>query len=382
MAMKITYGFEILLSDKAHANDKVVREIEILLEDLESGGEILPSDTEIAQWLKYEDGEEWLNVEWEDFESTLNGKIGGKSGFGDKNAEAKLQKIVQSFQDFLREDEAADPGSADEMDEDDDHSYSEDDRVGEHSEDSDIELDQERFASMMRDMLGMSTSKEDEIPTPVNTRSDEGDKSIIEDLISSSRARRRGDEDGGSSDEEVQMFSKTRRSAYQAQQRNSGARKRPDLVASNPLPRAQPGRSSGPRIEELPNSSDEEEGKKEWVDEDEEDMAAVIAAMEQELRSSGALSLDDNLGPSGKRAVKAHRSHNDKDDDKNHPDADDEQDSQEDGEEIDIDYNLAKNILESFKSQAGLAGPAGNILGLMGMGSLPRDEGGEDDEVG
>lgn len=118
------------------------------------------------------------------------------------------------------------------------------------------------------------------------------------------------------------------------------------------------------------------------MDEDEEDMAAVIAAMEQELRSSGALSLDDNLGPSGKRAVKAHRSHNDKDDDKNHPDADDEQDSQEDGEEIDIDYNLAKNILESFKSQAGLAGPAGNILGLMGMGSLPRDEGGEDDEVG
>ncbi|KAI1003868.1 hypothetical protein K3495_g4341 [Podosphaera aphanis] len=42
-------------------------------------------------------------------------------------------------------------------------------------------------------------------------------------------------------------------------------------------------------------------------------------------------------------------------------------------EEVNIDYNLAKNLLESFKSQSGLAGPAGNLLGLMGL-QLPRDE--------
>ncbi|TDZ28096.1 Protein ecdysoneless-like protein [Colletotrichum spinosum] len=42
-------------------------------------------------------------------------------------------------------------------------------------------------------------------------------------------------------------------------------------------------------------------------------------------------------------------------------------------EDVDFDYNLAANILESFKSQAGLPGPAGNVLGLMGL-QLPRDE--------
>ncbi len=40
---------------------------------------------------------------------------------------------------------------------------------------------------------------------------------------------------------------------------------------------------------------------------------------------------------------------------------------------MDLDYNLVKNLLESFKGQAGTAGPAGNMLGLMGL-SLPRDE--------
>jgi hypothetical protein len=57
--------------------------------------------------------------------------------------------------------------------------------------------------------------------------------------------------------------------------------------------------------------------------------------------------------------------------------ADDEEESSD--EEVDIDYNLAKNLLESFKSQAGMAGPAGNLLGMMGM-QLPRDEDEDADE--
>lgn len=40
-----------------------------------------------------------------------------------------------------------------------------------------------------------------------------------------------------------------------------------------------------------------------------------------------------------------------------------------------IDYNLIKNFLESFKSQAGLAGPVGNLAGrLQPDWKLPRDE--------
>jgi hypothetical protein len=42
-------------------------------------------------------------------------------------------------------------------------------------------------------------------------------------------------------------------------------------------------------------------------------------------------------------------------------------------EELDVDFNLAKNLLESFKSQTGLQGPAGNLMGIMGL-QLPRDE--------
>lgn len=38
----------------------------------------------------------------------------------------------------------------------------------------------------------------------------------------------------------------------------------------------------------------------------------------------------------------------------------------------DVDFVLAKNLLESFKAQAGLSGPASNLFGLMGI-KLPRD---------
>jgi hypothetical protein len=40
--------------------------------------------------------------------------------------------------------------------------------------------------------------------------------------------------------------------------------------------------------------------------------------------------------------------------------------------EIDVDLNAAKNILESFKSQSGLAGPSSNLLSSMGL-HLPKD---------
>ncbi|KAF8978224.1 hypothetical protein BGZ46_006702 [Entomortierella lignicola] len=52
----------------------------------------------------------------------------------------------------------------------------------------------------------------------------------------------------------------------------------------------------------------------------------------------------------------------------------------EEAEEIvDVDLNLAKNLLESFKSQGGLPGPGSNILSRLGI-VLPRDEGDEEDE--
>lgn len=47
---------------------------------------------------------------------------------------------------------------------------------------------------------------------------------------------------------------------------------------------------------------------------------------------------------------------------------------EEEGEEP-VDYNLIKNFLESFKSQAGLSGPVSNLAGRLQPGwQLPRDE--------
>jgi hypothetical protein len=40
-----------------------------------------------------------------------------------------------------------------------------------------------------------------------------------------------------------------------------------------------------------------------------------------------------------------------------------------------VDYNLIKNFLESYKSQAGLSGPVSNLAGRLQPGfNLPRDE--------
>ena len=52
--------------------------------------------------------------------------------------------------------------------------------------------------------------------------------------------------------------------------------------------------------------------------------------------------------------------------------------SSDDEEFNDVDMGLAKNMLESFKGQAGMAGPAGNLMRAMGV-NMPRDEGDESD---
>lgn len=50
-------------------------------------------------------------------------------------------------------------------------------------------------------------------------------------------------------------------------------------------------------------------------------------------------------------------------------------DEEGDDEEVDIDYNLIKNFLQSFKAQDGLAGPVSSLAGRLegGAWSLPRD---------
>ncbi|KAI0138879.1 SGT1-domain-containing protein [Xylariaceae sp. FL1272] len=95
-------------------------------------------------------------------------------------------------------------------------------------------------------------------------------------------------------------------------------------------------------------------------DNEEEEIRQLAAQMEAELKGLGALKLDAKPETSKAR------------------DAGMEEVEERVDDEVDIDYNLAKNLLESFKGQAGMAGPAGNMLGMMGI-QLPRDED-EDDK--
>ncbi|KLU84573.1 hypothetical protein MAPG_03613 [Magnaporthiopsis poae ATCC 64411] len=109
-------------------------------------------------------------------------------------------------------------------------------------------------------------------------------------------------------------------------------------------------------------------------DEETEAIKQLAAQMEVELSEHGALKLDPKPGKK-QRALKGKGT--DQGESSSGADAQAGEDSDDD--EVDIDYNLAKNLLESFKGQAGVAGPAGNILSMLGM-SLPRDEDDQEDE--
>jgi len=72
LGMKVTSGFEMLVSDPQNQDHKVVREIKLILGDLAEGEDQLPSDAEISQWGMVEDDEAWLDVNFEDLASVTS----------------------------------------------------------------------------------------------------------------------------------------------------------------------------------------------------------------------------------------------------------------------------------------------------------------------
>ncbi|KAI1207388.1 SGT1-domain-containing protein [Annulohypoxylon truncatum] len=126
-----------------------------------------------------------------------------------------------------------------------------------------------------------------------------------------------------------------------------------------------------------PEHSDNTNARGVTEEDEDEDIRRLAAQMEAELKEYGALKLDPE--PEQRSAIEAKDGNDPKGKTKEDSlqKADDGEESSE--EEVDVDYNLAKNLLESFKSQAGMAGPAGNILGMMGL-QLPRDEDEEGDD--
>ena len=302
MGMKVTCGFEMLLSDPQNQDKRPVREMKLLLDDIQRGEDQLPDDSEVSTWTTQEDSEAWLDINFEDFDNELSGKGKGENrqgtggGFGDKAAQENLRKMVARFEEFLNDDTAGSEGAEflDDMDVDtDDEDADDQEDSGVHSastsdtgEDKEISFDEGEFNRMMREMMGMPADP------------------------------REGQSTAGNA----------------------------NLASTNPADEAE--------------SSNEEE---------DEEIRRLTQAMEMELKEAGALRLDSRTGDRQKPLLNTRGRITDM------PDDGELEEDSESHEELDIDFNLAKNMLESFKSQAGMAGPGGNLMGMMGM-RLPRDE--------
>ncbi|CAF9916776.1 MAG: hypothetical protein ALECFALPRED_010865 [Alectoria fallacina] len=305
MGMKVTCGFEMLMCDPQNQDNKAVREIAMLLADIRTGQGNLPTDTELKKWEMREDDEAWLDINFEEFEKELGGNrkpgaLKGNEGFGDKGAQENLRKMVARFEDFMNDEAAGVDGAEylDDMDKDDDDD--DDDEEGstisdgseDEGEDKDISFDEDAFAKMMREMMGMP---------PIAGGSKTTPKFSVHE------------------DERV-----------------------------------------------LSVSSDEE---------DEQGVHEAMQDIEKELREAGALNLNPQqeaeYPETQRKAIGRGSSSGESELLMEAEDASEDEDAQ-------IDFNLAKNLLESFKSQGGGPGPGGNMMNLMGM-RLPRDESGQGD---
>ncbi|EME77643.1 uncharacterized protein MYCFIDRAFT_44941 [Pseudocercospora fijiensis CIRAD86] len=276
VGMKLACGFEILLSDPQNQDNREVREMKLLLEDIESGEEVLPDDAEISSWPKTEGDEKWLDIDYNDFEKELSGKAASgqqttKDGFGDKGAQENLRKMVSRFEDFMKDDEAGVDGI--------------DDISG--SEDGDSEDDLK------------------------------AEKSDIDDVD------------------------------FENAMRETQAMPKEQLEQSGLLAEA--------RVLALQDAEDASD-----LEEDEE-IREILRALGEELQGHGALDLSngrikkddaEEIGPGDEELIYDYEDYND------------------------VDLGLAENMLESFKGQAGMSGPAGNLMRSLGV-NMPRDEDGD-----
>ncbi|KAF9884054.1 hypothetical protein FE257_002339 [Aspergillus nanangensis] len=180
MGMKLACGFEMLLTDPQNQDKASVREMKILLEDIDTGDEELPSDAEMSTWGMREDDEKWLDISFEDLDRELKGTSKGKEAdqtkgsFGDANAQENLQRIVAQFEKFLNDESAGFEGAdfiddygsdSDNGDDDDDEELSSD------GEDKEASFDEEEFSKMMKEMMGMpSLPGLKDSPKPLSSR--------------------------------------------------------------------------------------------------------------------------------------------------------------------------------------------------------------------
>ncbi|KAF3908559.1 hypothetical protein ABW21_db0207833 [Orbilia brochopaga] len=285
LGMKLTCGLEILVSGNRHKSDssRLAVQANAILECLSAGG--LPSDQDIKSWSRQVDSEDWMDVDYAEFEANMAGG-GSKSGqdkaaFSDKEQQEKLKKMVENFEKFINDDSAGFEGAqfhkGFNSDDDDDIDDDEGDISTDDEEDRDASFDEREFSKMMREMMGLPADHKPDTPPH--------------------------DEDEFSDDDEDEMSI-----------RQTMAKMEQELVAAGALDPDRPGATL-----------DESRGRKKPKD-------------KQKAQSQHASS------------------------------------SSQDAE---INYEIARNMLESLKTQGGDSGPAANMLRSMGI-VMPRD----DDEEG
>lgn len=333
IGMKLSCGFEMLLQDKQNQDKQAVREIKILIADIEDGEDSLPTDVEVKKWPLVQDDEKWLDIDFADFEKELASKgdpdatkSDNKSGNAsakttnaagaDPSAQENLRKIVNRFEDFLSDDKAGLDGAEVDSDDDDDDdpstSSSDNDNDNDSDNNSDLDsqgedksasFDEAEFETAMREMMGMPAER-----IEASGLLDEARKLALE-------------------------------------------------------------------------MEDEEEAERD----EEEETRLVMEMMERELKGKGALILDPDAGRreeilkgTSKAKGKADWKGNGKGKAEVQEDLG-ELSSEDEDEGGDVDVEMPRNMLESFKGQAGMGGPASSMMAAMGV-KMPRDDGEDEDE--
>lgn len=210
VGMKLTCGFEMLLSDPQNQDKPTVREIKLVLEDVETGDEKLPTNEEIDKsWDKREDDEKWLDINMEDLDTELKGRKGkdkdeehgAEGAFGDANAQENLQRIVARFEEFMNDNSAGFEGAdfIDDFASDSDIDEDDDDEVSSEGEDNEVPFNEEELSRMMKEMgmpsksgaQGASSRGSNRIEE-LNDDSDYDDTEQIQELSKQMEAELRG----------------------------------------------------------------------------------------------------------------------------------------------------------------------------------------------
>ncbi|KAL8375762.1 hypothetical protein RB595_007063 [Gaeumannomyces hyphopodioides] len=319
MGMKLTTGFELMAAAADQSRSRVAREVGIILEDLrEDGGAGLPTDGEIRGWD---------DVDRDDDEAWLD----------------------INFEDFDRELQGAGGKKAETRGNDAGDGAASSSGFGSSAAQADLRKMVSRFEAFLNDdEAGIDGAEVDDMDMDDDDDDDDSDLS--------------DDEDKAVSFDEEEFHRMMREMMGLPATASSTQNKTATAAAGAAHKKA------------AHTSASDDDGEEET-----EAIKQLAAQMEAELNEHGVLRLDSTPGKKqgaleGKGA--GQKGSSSRADAQAGEDSDDGSD-----DEVDIDYNLAKNLLESFKGQAGVAGPAGNILSMLGM-SLPRDEDDNDDDEG